>query len=125
MASVVDFPSLQADGRTYPVTGFPSSQVELITGVQINYQHGNQSANRLIEIKFLYRRLAEAEQVSAHYLLAKEHSIFKIPMTLLQSHPNSWTLTPAQHRYKYASPPAREPAGGGLFNITVRFLTVF
>lgn len=122
---MADFPQIEPRSRAYILTGKPSSTTEMMNGRMIHYFHGHRSANRPIDLVFTFCTLATAQTIRAHYQGEKLWGRFKIPIELLRTHPNLYTLTPGYQDYRHREPPRIEPVERGLFNVTVSLETVF
>ncbi len=118
------FPSLQALSRSYSLNGRTSSVYETERSrVQVMFVHGGTPTNRVFRIGFPLIILADAVAISNHYIGEKQHGRFSIPATIWQSHPNLYDVTPANHLYRYLSPPSREYVNG-LYNVTIELTSV-
>lgn len=112
------FPSIQATGRAYEVPGHAYGETAQANGT-VQYKQGGIIANRPLRIEFNPVKLAVAEQITDHYVGQRQHDPFSIPATIWQSHPDLYDLTPANHQYRYLSPPQRAPVGNGFFSVTI------
>ena len=116
------FPSLQARGRTYELQGPPASETRQETGWVVARQHGPVASGVPITLELSALRLAEAEEISTHYVSVLAHEPFQIPATVWQSHSSLHDVTPANQSYRYGAPPARV-RDGALFTVTVLLIT--
>lgn len=122
---MADFPQIEPRGRSYILTGKTFSQAETQDGQMVGYFHGYRSANRPIDLVFTFCTMATADTIRAHFRGEQTWKRFKIPVELLRTHPNLYTLTPANQDYRYREKPSASPVGGGLFDVTVMLETVF
>lgn len=122
---MANFPQIEPRSRAYILTGKPSSMAEGLNGRAVGFFHGHRSANRPIDLVFTFCTLTTAQTIRAHYVSEKLWGRFQIPIELLRTHPNLYTLTPAYQDYRYRAEPVLSPVGGGLFDVTVSLETVF
>ena len=116
------FPSLQARGRSYELQGVPASETRQTTGWVVSRRHGPVPSGVPITLELSALRLADAEQISDHYVAVGQHEPFQIPATVWQSHASLYDVTPADQAYRYAAPPARV-RDGVRFTVTVTLIT--
>ena len=122
---MANFPQIEPRSRAYILTGKPSSMAEGLNGRAVGFLHGHRSANRPIDLVFTFCTLTTAQTIRAHYTSEKLWGRFQIPIELLRTHPNLYTLTPGYQDYRYRAEPVQSPVGGGLFDVTVPLETVF
>jgi hypothetical protein len=122
--TVDDFPSIQATARSYGWPIYPiSSAPRGLRGVRGDFLHGTNPSNYLVQLVFESLLTADRLAVLAHYALARQHSDFRVPATLWQSHPDQWTLRPWSHTYRYSAPPAPTKNGtSSRYTLTVNLL---
>jgi len=121
------FPSIlvQPFNRTYDLQRDASSAATMLTGVQVQYKHGPRVGNAPFSFVFTNLRLAQADQISAHYREQKQHKGFQIPQIIWASHPSLYDVTSASQEYRYSAPPRRSTNQAGLYDVTVEFVTMF
>jgi hypothetical protein len=127
---MADFPTLEAEARSYPLPRRPASSVAQRTGSRAEFSHDPTGLTTEFELEFPNARSTDLDLVKAHFRGQQQHTPFQIPLSLWRNHAAIDDLIPAWDRgsptfYTYLEPPTHELTAGGLYNIRVRLRVGF
>jgi hypothetical protein len=122
---MASFPSIRPAARKYGVGMFPITAQTGFGGGNVRFRHGSDRRGVTLELEYVFITDAEAQLLRDHYRGQDgSHRSFLLPAIIWAGQSSPGNILATNTPWKYASELEEQHRSGGLFDVTVKLVSV-